>query len=556
MFVNRSLGAVGRLMAFVCFATLCGASQAQAVGNRLLTIDQNRAAIVDRIVLDHAAGLTQAGIGITPEDLRSMLMQLRADQLQAASWVATSNALRDVLGRALVGDAPVNPALLQTVEPVSSRGSPAKAIGDGTDDVVYTPVTPCRLVETRGTFAAVYQGDGTPAHTAVPFNVNEVRTYTVETGNSVCASQLPSGLDPVAVQLQVFGMPTTGASGDIEILPQGATFGSTATEVFIGSIAFNTVSTTAKINTSNNQISVKVTGGKANLAMDVVGYFKVSGSYGGTQTITGQYATIAGGYQQTASGIYSAVLGGYENQATKDAASVVGGMYNYATGGNSTVLGGYENQASGGYSTTVGGYQNQASGDYSLATGSDAQALFDGEFVWSDNSTTVPFEPSSTGSAPNGWTDASRTFNVRATHGVWFVTGIDSNGHPSAGTYLSNGGSAWQITSDRASKENFRDVDHDEVLRKVAAMPITSWNYISEGPDVRHMGPVAQDFRGAFGLGTNDKTLTSIDESGVAFAAIKALYGEIQRRNDEIRALARRVEDLEARHAPIVAPLP
>ena len=96
-----------------------------------------------------------------------------------------------------------------------------KALGDSTADVVYTPVTPCRLVETRGTFAAVYQGNGSAAHTPVPFTPNQIRSYTVQGGNGVCLMQLPAGLNPSAVQLQVFGLPTTPASGDLEILPQG-----------------------------------------------------------------------------------------------------------------------------------------------------------------------------------------------------------------------------------------------------------------------------------------------------------------------------------------------
>src|SRR5438309_1773825 len=88
------------------------------------------------------------------------------------------------------------------------RGS-ASARGD---DIVYTPVTPCRVVETRGTFAAVYQGGG-------PFSSNEVRNYAVQGGSGVCLAQLPAGLNPSAVQLQVFGIPvSSAASADIEIL--------------------------------------------------------------------------------------------------------------------------------------------------------------------------------------------------------------------------------------------------------------------------------------------------------------------------------------------------
>jgi trimeric autotransporter adhesin len=37
------------------------------------------------------------------------------------------------------------------------------------------------------------------------------------------------------------------------------------------------------------------------------------------------------------------------------------------------------------------------------------------------------------------------------------------------------------------------------------------------------MGPVSQDFHAAFGLGTNDRTITSIDETGVALLAIQGL---------------------------------
>ena len=299
--------------------------QAAAAGpdGLLLAIDQNRAALVDRIVGERGDAMLQSGAGITSDQLRAMLMQLRADQLLAASMAGTPDGVRDVIARSLVGTDPINPALLHPVSSLSEGATLTKAIGDTGDDVVYTPVTPCRLVETRGTFPAVYQGNGTPAHTADPFSANEIRTYTIQGGNSVCTSQLPSGLGAAAVQLQVFGIPTTTASGDIEILPQGSTFGSTATEVYIGSIAFNTVSTTAKINTTNNEISVQVRGGKANLAMDVVGYFRTPGNY----------------ENNLASGAFATVSGGIDNSATGNASAVSGGFLNSSSGSDSVVSG-------------------------------------------------------------------------------------------------------------------------------------------------------------------------------------------------------------------------
>jgi len=43
---------------------------------------------------------------------------------------------------------------------------------------------------------------------------------------------------------------------------------------------------------------------------------------------------------------------------------------------------------------------------------------------------------------------------------------------------------------------------------------------------VRHVGPMAQDFYAAFRVGEDDKHITSIDEDGVALAAIKALHAQ------------------------------
>jgi hypothetical protein len=55
-------------------------------------------------------------------------------------------------------------------------------------------------------------------------------------------------------------------------------------------------------------------------------------------------------------------------------------------------------------------------------------------------------------------------------------------------------------------------------------MPITRWRYLNEDVDKRHIGPMAQDFWAAFGLGDDDKHIGTIDESGVALAAIQGLY--------------------------------
>jgi Chaperone of endosialidase len=77
------------------------------------------------------------------------------------------------------------------------------------------------------------------------------------------------------------------------------------------------------------------------------------------------------------------------------------------------------------------------------------------------------------------------------------------------------------------------------VLQKVATMPITSWSYKAEEPSIRHIGPMAQDFYSAFGLGLDNKHIGTIDEGGVALAAIQGLYRQnkaLERENRTLRA--------------------
>ncbi len=116
------------------------------------------------------------------------------------------------------------------------------------------------------------------------------------------------------------------------------------------------------------------------------------------------------------------------------------------------------------------------------------------------------------------------------------------------GAYLS-GGRVWTNTSDVALKDDFATVDADAVLEGIGALPITEWSYDNEKDGgVRHLGPMAQDFYDAFGLGYDEKSIPTVDADGVALAGIQALRD----RNLKLQA---RVEELEARLAAIEARL-
>jgi hypothetical protein len=110
-----------------------------------------------------------------------------------------------------------------------------------------------------------------------------------------------------------------------------------------------------------------------------------------------------------------------------------------------------------------------------------------------------------------------------------------------AGLYV-NG--AVVLTSDRNAKENFAPVTSREVLEKVAAMPISRWNFKHDGT-TRHIGPMAQDFHAAFGVGADDKHIATVDADGVALAAIQGLNQKLEEQRAENAELKQRLEALE-----------
>ena len=58
---------------------------------------------------------------------------------------------------------------------------------------------------------------------------------------------------------------------------------------------------------------------------------------------------------------------------------------------------------------------------------------------------------------------------------------------------------------------------------------------------------MAQDFRAAFGLGMDEKHIATIDEDGVALAAIQALYLADRKRDEEDRKKDELIQTLERR---------
>jgi hypothetical protein len=397
------------------------------------------------------------------------------------------------------------------------------------------------------------------------------------------------------------------ASGPVSVV--GGGFGNMATwnDTTVAGGSGNTASSYAStvgggLNNSAGGLAgyVTVGGGYANNASgagSVIGGGGFDGSTVSGNTASGPASVVGGGLGNMATWNDTTVAGGSGNTASSYASTVGGGLNNSAVGlaGYVTVGGGANNTASGLYSTVPGGYFDIAQGEASFAAGYSAQALHDYTFVWSDGTPSPSFNSTAinqfliyaaggvgigtnrpqaqlhvTSSGGNSFpqaqldqqnpTDYSRlrftvggNINKRwdvaatATNFVIYSASIGANmlllnssGLTVNGTFVSS--------SDRNVKAGFEPVNAKTVLERLAAMPITRWHYTNDVA-TPHLGPMAQDFYAAFNVGMDDKHIATVDEEGVALAAIQGLNLKVESENSVLRAenveLKQRLEALE-----------
>jgi hypothetical protein len=268
---------------------------------------------------------------------------------------------------------------------------------------------------------------------------------------------------------------------------------------------------------------------------------------GASSTALGRRAAASGvsslavGEGSEASGTFSLAIG--EAAHASGYGSFAFGVSTRATNFNSIAMGegveaygshsvalGSAATASGDYSMSLGRLTT-ASGSYSTALGHWAKATQTGAFVWADASS-AEFDPYA-GPGPQG---IPNSFNVRSTGGFYVVTGVDGGGVPTAGVYVSCGGSGWNAYSDRNAKTNIETVNGCAILDQLVSIPIQAWNYKTQDPSVRHIGPMAQDFNAAFAVGEADKAgekryINTVDADGVALAAIQGLNHKLEAKN-------------------------
>jgi trimeric autotransporter adhesin len=353
--------------------------------------------------------------------------------------------------------------------------------------------------------------------------------------------------------------------------------------------------TSGNYNTANGyQALFSNTIGDANTAVGQGALF--ANTTGSNNTATGQWAlqsnttgdaNTANGYHalsENTTGVYNTGIGymallkntsGDANTATGYQALYTNttGIYNLADGfyalqSNNT---GYDNTALGAWAApyNTSGYMNTAvgngalyeniSGNRNTALGRDAllenktgdfntsagyQSGPDVGLTGLFNTTAIGYNARVTTSNTMVFGDANIerwAFGIKTTNASHAME-VGTNSGDGNGAFLSQGGT-WNNTSSRIKKEDFSDVNGLELLQKIQLMPVQKWKY--KGTNEYHIGPVAEDFYKLFGLGTDDKGISTVDPAGIALAAIQEQQRTIEKQNTMIIQLQKRMEALE-----------
>jgi trimeric autotransporter adhesin len=245
-----------------------------------------------------------------------------------------------------------------------------------------------------------------------------------------------------------------------------------------------------------------------------------AGSVSGAQwdnAAVGLY-TWAGGLDSVASGTYALAHGAGARAA--GTAAVAFGRETLAAG-QDTLVQGFRSAACGPFGVALGlrASTSNAPTDADPCGGTD----YAGVFTYGDSNST-----------PNQYVfpTAANQFVTRFSGGYRLYT----NAALTTGMAINAGGSSWVAVSDRNAKFGFAEVDEDDVLERLMRVPISTF-YYKDGDGQRYIGPVAQDFHAAFGLGNDDKTIRTMDIDGVTMASIQALTKQVrqlQRDNERL----------------------
>ena len=384
-------------IASICFASRAVAQDTDAaappprVGRLTVVTDAQKQRMAEKIslaqrIVDRVSDDAQRK-GATPEwreGLAAALYQLSNESLQRiAPQIAT---LDDAHGAA---------ALAQSQE---------KSLGDSNNDLVFTPITPCRFIDTRNV--------GGP--------ITSVRVFDTASSGAAYGGSAGCALSGVGEPAIALNLTVTGMTGQGYLIarPQGSSNTASFINWDAGAVQLANAGIIATTLAGNGHYEFEITGNKGTpqVIVDYFGYFSAP-----VGTITGN-----GGAGDGVAGITSGAFNS--------------GVYGKNTGGGKGVFGASDSGvAVAGQSTSgTGAAGNSATGSgvYGQTKGVSGQSGAAG--VWGDTHDYYGvWGTSVTGDGVHGnSTSSSGVYGISGGAGVWGEsTGYDGvHGHTSAGT--------------------------------------------------------------------------------------------------------------------------
>ncbi len=410
------------------------------------------------------------------------------------------------------------------------------ALGDSAADLVYTPVPPCRIIDTRLAGGPIVPG------TPRTFHVTGTTGFDTQGGHAGGCG-IPAGATGAMLN---FVAVSPAGPGDLRAWPFGEAV-PLASIINYAAVSGLNLANGAVVRlcdpaatTCTFDLSVQADVSAADLVVDVMGFLQSTaprgattpfntflGADAGNVTMTGSGNTATGAFalQSNTTGFNETATGAGALQSnttgTTNTATGVSALLINTTGSNNTATGAGAlfNNTTGSHNTATGfnALQSNTTGTNNTAVGSGANVLR-GDLT---NATAI---------GSGVLVDASHKIRL----GNSAVTVIE-------------GPVGFTSTSDATQKEHFQPVEGEAVLRKLRGLTATSWNFIGHDPTrFRHYGPSAQEFFAAFGhdgIGTigTPTTITSTDLAGILLIAVQAL----ERRTAEAAALRARLDSVE-----------
>jgi hypothetical protein len=217
---------------FAAALTLSALAEQRTTADSLLAVDSHRSEIVLRLMTQWQSELP----ALQRESFREKLAGLRADSLLAASLVGSFDGVLEVLSAHEKSESSVD------VHALSGAGEQSKAIGDPGRDMPYTPITPCKLIDTRGL-------TGTPI-VGGAFAASERHSYAVPSG--ACAGLPTTGIGAILVSAATSS--SSAGGGILSMMNVAAT--APVTNIFgTGYASVNTILTSGSAGQFDAQIS-------------------------------------------------------------------------------------------------------------------------------------------------------------------------------------------------------------------------------------------------------------------------------------------------------------